>query len=138
MQDDQLLAGSLRDNISFFDNAPNIRNVELCAKLAAIHADIETMPMRYNTLVGDMGTALSGGQKPRLLLARALYKRPKVLILDEATSSLDIALERQVNAGVACMKVTRIIVAHRPETIRSAHRVVALVDGAIVPASAMV
>lgn len=133
MQDDQLLAGSLRDNICFFDNAPNMQNVELCAKVAAIHADIEAMPMRYNTLVGDMGTALSGGQRQRLLLARALYKRPRVLVLDEATSSLDVGLEQQVNAAVASLKVTRIVVAHRPETIRSAGRVIPLVGGTVVP-----
>jgi len=89
------------------------------------------MPMGYETLAGDMGSTLSGGQKQRVLLARALYKRPKVLVLDEATSHLDVQLERAVNTAVSALKLTRIIVAHRPETIASARRVVALVGGAI-------
>jgi ATP-binding cassette subfamily B protein RaxB len=88
--------------------------------------------MGFNTLVGDMGSSLSGGQKQRILLARALYKEPKVLVLDEATSHLDLALERSVNAAIGAMNVTRVIVAHRPETIASANRVVALVAGAVV------
>ena len=84
------------------------------------------MPMAYNTLTGDMGTSLSGGQKQRLLLARALYKEPKLLLLDEATS---VALEKAVNAAIGAMNITRIIVAHRPETIASASRVVEVKNG---------
>lgn len=89
------------------------------------------MPMSYNTLVGDMGTVLSGGQKQRVLLARALYKRPKILVLDEATSHLDLQREQQVNAAVSALQMTRIIVAHRPETIASAARVVVLNSGKV-------
>jgi ATP-binding cassette subfamily B protein RaxB len=100
--------------------------------MAAISADITAMPMAYNTLVGDMGTVLSGGQKQRILLARALYKRPKILFLDEATSLLDIAREQQVNASVKSLNMTRIIVAHRPETIATASRVIVLENGKIV------
>ena len=80
--------------------------------------------MGYNTMVGDMGAALSGGQKQRILLARALYKRPKLLLLDEATSHLDIDNERKVNEALKNLSVTRIIIAHRPETISSADRVI--------------
>ena len=80
------------------------------------------MPMGYQTLVGDMGSSLSGGQKQRLLLARALYKMPKVLALDEATSHLDLANEQRVVQALAQMRLTRIIVAHRPETISGAQR----------------
>jgi len=87
--------------------------------------------MGYNTLIGDMGAALSGGQKQRLLLARALYKRPKILLLDEATSSLDVERERTVNQAVRQLALTRMIIAHRPETIASASRVIALQDGRI-------
>ena len=84
------------------------------------------MPMGYNTLIGDMGTVLSGGQKQRLLIARALYRQPSVLLLDEATSHLDLASERAVNAAIRATRVTRIIIAHRPETIRSTDRVIVL------------
>jgi ATP-binding cassette subfamily B protein RaxB len=131
MQDDQLLAGSLAENICFFDPHPNQARMETCAQLAAIHDDISAMPMGYTTLAGDMGTTLSGGQKQRLLLARALYKAPKVLVLDEATSHLDVERERQVNEAVRALAMTRICIAHRPETIAMAERVVRLNKGVI-------
>ena len=88
--------------------------------------------MQYNTLVGDMGTMLSGGQKQRLLLSRALYRQPNILFLDEATSHLDVARECSVNEAISKLKLTRIIVAHRPETIASADRVITLSDGKVV------
>jgi ATP-binding cassette subfamily B protein RaxB len=132
MQDDVLFAGSIADNISFFDLQADQKWIEECAQMAAIAPDIIVMPMAYNTLVGDMGTVLSGGQKQRILLARALYKRPKILFLDEATSHLDIEREQQVNASVKSLNITRIIVAHRPETIATANRVITLADGKVV------
>lgn len=90
------------------------------------------MPMQFNTLVGDMGAVLSGGQKQRLLLARALYRQPAILFLDEATSHLDVHCEQNVNHAIRLLKLTRIIVAHRPETIASADRVVRLAAGKVV------
>jgi ATP-binding cassette subfamily B protein RaxB len=132
LQDDVLFAGSIAENISFFDPQANQTWIEECAKLAAIHADITSMPMGYNTLVGDMGTVLSGGQKQRVLLARALYKRPKILFLDEATSHLDLEREQAVNASIKALNMTRIIIAHRPETIASADRVLTLREGRIL------
>lgn len=126
MQEDQLFAGSIADNICFFDPAPDGARIEQCAQLAAVHQEIASMPMGYNTLIGDMGTVLSGGQKQRVLLARALYKNPKILVLDEATSHLDVTRERLVNDAVRRLKLTRIIIAHRPETIATADRVVVL------------
>jgi ATP-binding cassette subfamily B protein RaxB len=131
MQDDQLFAGSIAENICFFDNSPKQEWIEECARLAAIHDDIENMPMGYNTLIGDMGAAISGGQKQRILLARALYRKPKILFLDEATSALDVKGEKLVNAAVARLSLTRIIIAHRPETINSADRVLVLENGRI-------
>ncbi|WP_330832680.1 peptidase domain-containing ABC transporter [Piscinibacter sp.] len=131
MQEDQLFAGSIIDNISFFDASPDMAWVEECAKVASVHDEIEAMPMGYHTLIGDMGTSISGGQKQRLLLARALYKRPQILLLDEATSALDVDRERLVNQAVKQLGMTRVIVAHRPETIASANRVIVLSEGRV-------
>jgi ATP-binding cassette subfamily B protein RaxB len=86
------------------------------------------MPMGYQSLVGDMGSSLSGGQKQRVLLARALYKQPKILVLDEATSHLDVRNEGRVNLALESLSLTRIVIAHRPETINVADRVVELRD----------
>jgi ATP-binding cassette subfamily B protein RaxB len=132
MQDDQLFAGSVADNIAFFASPIEQKRVEACAKLAAVHDDITAMPMAYQTLIGDMGTALSGGQKQRILLARALYKQPRILFLDEATSHLDVARERQVNDAVRRLRLTRVVIAHRPETIAMAKRVIRLDKGRVV------
>jgi ATP-binding cassette subfamily B protein RaxB len=131
MQDDQLFAGSIADNISFFDPAPDHGAIERFARLAAVHDDITAMPMGYNTLIGDMGAALSGGQKQRILVARALYKEPRILFLDEATSALDVAKERAVSQAIGSLHLTRIIIAHRPETIASAERVIVLQAGKV-------
>lgn len=131
MQDDTLFSGTIGDNISFFDPLADQRRVEVAAKLAAIHDEIATMPMGYNSLVGDVGTGLSGGQKQRILLARALYKLPSILVLDEATSHLDVTNERIVNNAVKAMHLTRVVVAHRPETIAMANRVIVLESGMV-------
>jgi ATP-binding cassette, subfamily B, bacterial CvaB/MchF/RaxB len=131
MQDDKLFAGSIADNISFFGDSVDIERVEQCAKLAAVHDDIKMMAMGYHTLIGDMGTVLSGGQKQRVLVARALYRQPSILLLDEATSHLDVAREQVLNKNVRAMPITRIIVAHREETIRSAERVIHLDQGKV-------
>ena len=131
MQDDQLFAGSIADNIAFFDAQPDVPWLERCARIAAVHDEIEAMPMGYHTLIGDMGASISGGQKQRILLARALYKRPKILFLDEATSALDVDREREVNHAIRQLDLTRVIVAHRPETIASAGRVIVLGDGRV-------
>lgn len=131
-QDDTLFAGSVADNISFFDAQADYDRLADCARLACIHEDIEMMAMGYQTLVGDMGTVLSGGQKQRVLLARALYKQPQILILDEATSHLDVKTEAKVTQAIAQLDMTRIIIAHRPETIGAARRVVELDGGKVV------
>lgn len=131
MQEDVLLAGSLQENIAFFDTKMDQAWVETCARLAAIHQEIVTMPMGYQTLVGDLGSSLSGGQKQRVLLARALYKQPKILALDEATSHLDVNNEKMVDEALTHMRITRIMVAHRRETIEAAERIITLADGKV-------
>ena len=131
MQEDALLAGSLRDNICFNAERPEQARIEQCARLAQVHEVIARMPMGYETLIGDMGSSLSGGQKQRVLLARALYKAPKILIMDEATSALDVEQERNVSAAISALPMTRIIIAHRPETIASAERLVVLRGGLV-------
>ncbi|HEX7341824.1 MAG TPA: peptidase domain-containing ABC transporter [Rhodanobacteraceae bacterium] len=131
MQDDTLFAGSIADNISFHDEAATQDKIEAAAKLAQIHDDILAMPMAYHTLVGDMGSALSGGQKQRLFLARALYKQPQVLVLDEATSHLDVECERKINDTLKALDITRIVIAHRPQTIQAAERVLVCFKGVV-------
>jgi ATP-binding cassette subfamily B protein RaxB len=133
MQDDQLLSGSIAENICFFDASLDLDWMRECAKIAGIDDEIMAMPMNYNTLIGDMGTTLSGGQRQRVLLARALYRRPRILFMDEGTSHLDLDKEREVNRALAQLKITRIVIAHRPETIRAADRIVVLRDGRLSP-----
>jgi ATP-binding cassette, subfamily B, bacterial CvaB/MchF/RaxB len=92
--------------------------VRECAKVAMIDEEIMAMPMQYNTIVGSLGMALSGGQKQRVLLARALYRQPKVLFLDEAFDQLDVALERRISSQIASRGlITLVLVSHRPDTI---------------------
>ena len=132
MQDDCLFAGSIADNICFFDSSADREWIEECARLAAVYGEISAMPMGFNSLVGDMGTILSGGQRQRVLLARALYKRPKILVLDEATSQLDIDRERLVTDAIRSTHITRVVIAHRPETVAACDRRVELLNGRIV------
>ncbi|MGY6554926.1 MAG: peptidase domain-containing ABC transporter [Wenzhouxiangella sp.] len=133
MQDDELISGSLADNISFFDPGLDVERMEACARKAAIHEDIQRMPMGYHTLVGDMGSSLSGGQKQRIMLARALYAQPRILFLDEATSHLDPVTEQCVHDALKSMEITRVIVAHRQETLAMADRIIDLAPREVDP-----
>ncbi|GAA0295423.1 peptidase domain-containing ABC transporter [Sphingomonas oligophenolica] len=132
LQDDSLFSGTLADNIALFDDAPDMPAIIEAATVSALHGDIAMMPMGYDTLVGDMGSTLSGGQKQRLLLARALYRKPKILIMDEGTAHLDMACEQAINEMIAKMGITRIVVAHRLETIISAKKVFVIEKGQLV------
>lgn len=135
LQNDSLFSGSIASNIALFDDDPVQPRIVEAAQAAAIHEDILAMPMQYETLIGEMGSTLSGGQKQRLLLARALYRQPRVLVIDEGTSHLDPAREGLVNAAISRLNITRIIIAHRRETIAAADRVLRLDEGVLSPAS---
>jgi ATP-binding cassette subfamily B protein RaxB len=134
-QGDCLFAGTIADNIAFFDALADRTRIEECARLAAIHGDVAALPMGYDTFVGFLGSTLSAGQQQRILLARALYARPAVLVLDEATSHLDVQREAEVAAALRDLAMTRILVAHRRETIATADRVLTLEGGRLVAAS---
>jgi ABC-type bacteriocin/lantibiotic exporter with double-glycine peptidase domain len=127
-----LFSGSIRENIVF--NAPDVSYAQVvaAARLAAIHDDIMRMPMGYETLVAEGGSALSGGQRQRIALARALIHQPAILVLDEATSHLDLATERIVEEHLSSLVCTRIVIAHRPSTIRNADRILVLDGGEII------
>lgn len=128
-QDDSLMSGSIADNISFFDPDMQMDQVYAAAAAARVHDDIMLMPMQYLSLIGDMGSALSGGQRQRLLLARALYRVPKVLILDEGTANLDEDTEAEIVELVSKLPITRIVIAHRPALVLRADTVYALECG---------
>lgn len=136
LQDDQLLNGSILDNISQFDESLDLERVISCAHIACIHEDIMAMTMQYQSTIGDMGNALSGGQKQRILIARALYKQPNILLLDEASSHLDIATEKRLNQHLQQLNITKIMIAHRPQTIASAQHIIELSKHGVSDASA--
>lgn len=126
LQEDILFRGSIADNISGFDPEPDLARMRDAAIAAQIWDDIRRLPMAWNTPVGELGSSLSGGQRQRIVLARALYRRPRVLFLDEATSHLDPATEARVLDHLDHLGITTVSVAHRPEVLRRAQRVIAL------------
>ncbi|MEA3069614.1 MAG: ATP-binding cassette, subfamily bacterial CvaB/MchF/RaxB [Alphaproteobacteria bacterium] len=126
LQEDRLFAGSIAANIACFYPSPDPERIQQVAKFAAIHEEIIRMPMGYETLVGAMGSSLSGGQVQRIVMARALYRNPRILLLDEATSHLDEENERAINDAIRTLTISRVIVAHRRSTLDMADRIVPL------------
>lgn len=135
LQDDELFSGTIAENITFFDPEPDLDRVARCARLAAIDGAIEAMPMAYDSLVGDMGSVLSGGQHQRVLIARALYRRPSFLFLDEGTAHLDPESERKVFSNLASLGITTLVIAHRETTILATDRALQLTPVGLVAAS---
>jgi len=131
MQDDYLLSGTLGDNISFFSPQPDQARIESAARFARIHDDIAKMPMSYHSLVSDMGSALSSGQRQRILLARALYRDPDVLFLDEGTANLDEKTEEIIARSISLLPITRVAVSHRPALVRVADIVLHVEGGKV-------
>ncbi|MDQ5992190.1 ATP-binding cassette domain-containing protein, partial [Providencia stuartii] len=123
LQDDKLFSGTIAENISSFESVKDDKRIVECAILSNIHEEIMKMPMGYETMLSELGGSLSGGQKQRLMIARALYKQPSILFLDEATSHLDLKNEAYINQSISSLKITRIIIAHRESTIASVDRV---------------
>ncbi|MDO9476900.1 MAG: peptidase domain-containing ABC transporter [Pseudohongiella sp.] len=122
LQTDQLLSGSILDNITLFDQQPDLERVHHAAQQAQIHELIMSLPMNYNSMIGDMGSMLSAGQAQRILLARAFYKPAKILFLDEATANLDIQTERAVIESLRALKTSIVLISHRPEIYQLASK----------------
>ncbi|MGH7269149.1 MAG: peptidase domain-containing ABC transporter, partial [Polyangiaceae bacterium] len=130
-QDTRLFSGSIRDNVAMFDPDVSQEDVERACVLACLDDAIAAMPMGFDTVLADGGSSLSGGQRQRLSLARALVRRPDVLILDEATSALDSVTEKRVQENLRSLNCTRVVVAHRLSTVVSADKIVVLDQGRV-------
>jgi ATP-binding cassette subfamily B protein RaxB len=136
LQDDQLLAGTVADNIAFQSGDMDLQRVEQAAAYAGLHEEVCRMPMGYLSLVGDLGSTLSSGQKQRLLIARALYRKPEVLLLDEGSAHLDPTSEERLTELLVAIPCTRIVIAHRPAWVRRADQILELVDGELIDVTA--
>ena len=129
-----LMKGSISFNISYGLDDCGMSKIIQAAETADIREFIESLPEKYNTEIGERGVTLSGGQRQRIAIARAIIRDPKILILDEATSSLDAAVERQVQKAInqAMAGRTSFIIAHRLSTIKEADRILVIDSGRII------
>ncbi|MBQ6737934.1 MAG: ABC transporter ATP-binding protein [Synergistaceae bacterium] len=129
-----LMKGSIAFNIAYGIENPDMKKIIEASEIADIREFIESLPDKYNSEIGERGVTLSGGQRQRIAIARAIIRDPKILILDEATSSLDVAVERQVQKAInqAMKNRTSLIIAHRLSTIREADKILILKDGKFI------
>ncbi len=134
-QDDELFAGTVAENIAHFDPEMDMDRVAECAELACVRSDIERAPMGYSTRLGDLGSPFSEGQEQKIFLARALYTRPRILMMDEGTANLDHDSEQRILDHLSRLDAVKLLIAHRPLTISRADRVLVLRHGCIVETS---
>lgn len=132
MQDGKLLHGDILSNIVISAPQLPLSAAWEAAELAGVADDIRAMPMGMNTLISEGSGGISGGQRQRLLIARAVAPKPKILIFDEATSALDNITQKKVSDALYTLKCTRIVIAHRLSTIRHCDRIIVLDGGRIV------
>jgi ABC-type bacteriocin/lantibiotic exporter with double-glycine peptidase domain len=131
LQNGGLTNGSIYDNICGGAPLP-LDQVREAARLASLEDDLAAMPMGLHTLVSEGVSTISGGQRQRIMIARAIARRPRIILLDEATSSLDNRSQAVVTAALGNLNVTRIVIAHRLSTVREADRIIVLADGKVV------
>ncbi len=131
MQDGKLFSGSIFDNIVISAPTLKVQDAWDAAEIAGIADDIRDMPMGMNTMLQDGGGTISGGQRQRLMIARAIAPKPRILIFDEATSALDNITQRKVSEALDKMRCTRIVIAHRLSTIRHCDRILVIDGGRI-------
>lgn len=134
MQDGKIFNDTIKNNIVLDDEHVDEAKLIKCSQTAQIKNEIDQLPKGFDTMIGEQGRGLSGGQRQRLLIARALYRNPRYLFLDEATNSLDTLNEKKIvqALGSAFENRTVIIIAHRLSTIRNAHQIVVMDKGQIV------
>ena len=132
MQDSALFGGSLRSNIALSSPHATLEQVTTVARVAGLDGEIARLPMGYETRLAESATNLSGGQRQRVAIARALVTQPSILLLDEASSHLDVASEVRLNEGLSELQCTRIVVAHRLSAVRSANEILVMKSGCVV------
>jgi ABC-type multidrug transport system fused ATPase/permease subunit len=134
LQDTFLFNGTIAENIAYAKPSASLGEIEQAARVAGVYDDIMDMPAKFDTETGERGIRLSGGQKQRISIARAVLRDSPVLILDEATASVDMQTEAQIQAAIAKLQKNRTIIAiaHRLSTIRSADMILVLKNGKII------
>lgn len=133
-QETFLFSGTIYENLTFGLESPDMEEVIHCAQMAQIHEFVNTLPLRYETHLDENGSNLSGGQRQRIAIARAMLKKPEILILDEATSNLDAVTEKAIQETLDTYSdgMTTIIIAHRLSTIRGCDTIFVMENGRII------